>query len=186
MSRRANAVPPPTPEQRAKRRKKLLAIGGIVLVGVAALVYFVLPIILLVTPNTKTMRIAQKVEDTNNIRQMVGVMISDGADAAPDGRVDVYKALLATTDNPQQLVEICRGARTGKGATIEQIRGGDYSQFPFVRAKGTVTLEMTDRPLLWDAAPREDGERVVGLANGAAMSIPEAEFQKLTKKFDLK
>ena len=112
---------------------------------------FVVPVVMLMTPNKKAQRIAQKVEDMNSIRNMVNIMITDGAPAAPDGRLDVYKALLSNEDSTEEIVYLCRSARTGEGPTIEQIRAGDYSRFPFVRAKGELTMrESYGRPLLWD------------------------------------
>ncbi len=120
-----------------------------------------------------------KIFDLNNLRGISGSLI--GADPTPfvkDGRLDVYGALRSHNgDDEEYVLMLCTSARTGRGPTWEMIQAGDYSRFPYERAKGPIREGDKSQLLLWDREPDEDGNRLVARGDGSVWRLTEDEFQ---------
>jgi len=123
---------------------------------------------------------AAKVEDLNDMRDLVGLLVVGGKMPIKDGRLDVY-ALVRKGDITQEHFALFRSSRFEKGPSVEEIEKGDYANFPYERFKGEVKLGALV-PLLWDKEPDRNNGRVVGFSSGAAKYLPEDEVQALLEK----
>jgi len=124
-------------------------------------------------------------QDIKAMRQLVALMVRSSAGVAPDGRIDAYGALKVLVADEKLRIRLCRSARSGKGPTIEEIRAGDYTNFPYERARGEFSATGAERPVLWDRAPTEKGPRLIVFNNGTAKGVPEAEFKKLLLSYGI-
>ncbi len=111
------------------------------------------------------------------------VLRTDPVPLAPDGKIDVYKALQRTIDDPDLLKSLCSSERKGGGPSYEMIKAGDYSKFPFERARGPVRRDDPNQMLFWDPEPDNYGVRLVafsgGRPGGRIEEWTEAKFQRL-------
>ena len=125
-------------------------------------------------------------QDLNAMRQIAALMVRSSGDVAPDGRVDAYGALQLVVADEKLQIKLCHSARSGKGPTIEEIRAGDYTNFPYQRARGKFRATGAEKPVLWDRAPTEMGPRLIVFNNGTAKGVPEADFEKLLTSYGIK
>jgi len=119
--------------------------------------------------------IARVLEDVERAKQLVRMAVNGNAPAAGDGRIDIYRALLASVTDTEEMVDLCR--RAGRGPTLEQIRDGDYSAFPYERAEGAASELSGSMPVFWDRAATPKGSRLVALSDGAVFVTSEEKFQ---------
>lgn len=124
----------------------------------------------------------QKVEDMNNMRNMVGLLAINRVMPMKDGRVDVY-ALVRKGDIEEHHFSMFRSERFDTGPSKEEILAGDYKNFPYERFRGEVKPMGEGKvvPLLWDKRPDARNGRVVGYSHGAVKYLAEAEVQELLK-----
>lgn len=125
---------------------------------------------------------AALVEDTNSLRNIIGLLVQREAfPFAADGRLDAYAAF--EPDDPADGIEYLRSVRAGKGPTLREVRARDYRNFPWVRYQRTGREPPTPGkgrvPLLWDGHPDQEGVRVVAFSNGAVKWIEDEEFREL-------
>ncbi len=118
--------------------------------------------------------------DLFSLSEIRGVVLrTDPVPLAPDGKIDVYKALQGSTDDPDLLRSLCSSERKRGGPSYEMIKAGDYSRFPFERARGPVRRDDADQMLFWDPEPDHYGVRLVAFCGGRVEEWPEAKFQRL-------
>ena len=94
--------------------------------------------------------------------------------------MDIYRALLAAVTDTEEMVALCR--RDGVGPTLEQIRDGDYSQFPYQRAEGAASMENGGKPVFWDRKPNSKGSRLVALSDVPCSSFPSRSSRPRCKR----
>jgi hypothetical protein len=128
--------------------------------------------------------IARTLEDVERARKLVAMALATNAAAAEDGRVDVYRALLSSVTDTREMIDLC--SRSGEGPTLEEIRDGDYSRFPYQRAEGAASVENGGKPVFWDREPNAKGSRLVALSDGAVFVIPEEKFQNAMRTSGMK
>ncbi|MHC4940627.1 MAG: hypothetical protein ACYTHK_16930 [Planctomycetota bacterium] len=123
---------------------------------------------------------AEQVEDMNNVRWMLGpIMSAPTIHATADGRIDVYRTVFTSIELDEDNAALLHHRRTDAGPTIEEVRAGDYSNFVWERAKADDVRGAKGKvPVLWDPRPI-DGKRIVGFASGLVKIFPEAEFTAL-------
>ena len=149
-----------------------VGIGVLVLIGLALV--FLGPFL---GESEETNQIAAQLEDMNNVKQLIGSMVTHRAGAAPDGRLDVYGPLKKSVSDKSLWVEVCRSSRAQNGPTLAQIEADDYSQFPWQRAKAPFDWDSARvRVLLWDGNPQVRARRIVGLNSTVVQTVPEDEF----------
>ena len=113
-----------------------------------------------------------RIFDTNNLRELSKCLLERPAPPrAPDGRLDVFAALVAAGHCAELIVIVCKSERLGTAVTIEEVKAHDYTHFPWMRA--SVALQPRDWesrglfPLLWEAKPDKDGKRLIAHSTGA-------------------
>jgi len=177
----------PQPRRRGKPRgpwpvRALLIFAA----GAAYFVWQFLPILAISRPSEAIVDRASEAEDYGRLKIIANIISQRGAAVAPDGRVDVYKVVLAEFGTmPRFVVELCSSVRSESGATEREIEKGDYSNFPFERAKGAVVPNAAERPVAWDPAPQELGWRLVGLSNGEVKRVEESEFARFLTSYGI-
>lgn len=178
------------PETAPRSNSKRNVIIIVVVVAAAALfVTRILPLLIVLTPKSQTL--AQRLEDTNDLRIIAGLLIiAEEVPLAPDGRIDVYAVLREEfSANTKEIVDICTSSRTGKGPTVKEIEAGDYRNFPYQRYKGARDRKSYVRvPVVWDRAPYDyrpprgkggpERGRLVAFSDGSATFEEEATFRK--------
>lgn len=122
-------------------------------------------------------------EDINSLRQLAGLVLDvDGAlPVDSEGRIDAYKLMMQEGFFDEVMVYLCRSVRFDEGPTIEQIRAGDRSAFPYIAGWPDGP---ESRPVFWDRRvwvdPSSDEKfRLVAFATGSTKVISEEEFAKL-------
>jgi len=100
-----------------------------------------------------------------------------------DGALDVYRVFGKDAPDDRQL-ELFRSQRTGVGPSRAEVSGGDYTHFPYERFRGDTPPKVgADVPLVWDRVAQLDGTRLVGLANGVAKRMKEADLLALLERW---
>ncbi|MFI5401492.1 MAG: hypothetical protein ACHQ1G_00935, partial [Planctomycetota bacterium] len=153
VATREDDDPPPEPGRSSKRTLIILAV---VLVAGALFVTQVLPLLIVLWPVSR--KPAQRLQDTNDLRNIAGlIIIREDVPLAPDGRIDIYAILRQEKLGMQAIVDICHSSRAGKGPTWEEIEAGDYRNFPYQRHRGVLDRKSYVRvPVVWDLKPSED------------------------------
>jgi len=123
---------------------------------------------------------ADKIEDFNNLRNLVGLVTILGKLPMKDGALDVYVFVQRGDILPRDF-SMFRSARLRKGPTDEEILRGDYTNFPWERCKADAPrlTSLQPFPLLWEKEPGPDGKHVVGLSNGAIRLLAPEELTPL-------
>ncbi len=183
---REDDEPPPEPGRSSKRNVVILVV---VLVAGALFVTQVLPLLIVLWPRSQ--KPAQRLEDTNDLRNIAGLIIFAREDVplAPDGRIDVYAILRQEKLGTQAIIDICHSSRAGKGPTWEEIEAGDYRNFPYQRHRGVLDRKSYVRvPVVWDFKPSEDRlargsddsveGRLAAFSDASALFEEEAVFQE--------
>lgn len=126
---------------------------------------------------SKMARVADELEDHNRLKRILVLMHTNAPKPrwAADGRVDVYGVLLQAGLAEEEIIDLCRSSRSRGGPTLDEIRAGDYSDFPFARRRQPLTGSATE-VLLWDRRPQFLGRRLFGLHGAAVKYVPEAAF----------
>ena len=155
---------------------------GIGVVVVLLVVFLVgLPLATVATP--KGTEIAERLEDLTDVRIMLDALhagpLGEETPLASDGKLNIYRVLRREGMSDADIVKLCRSSRSGTGPTADEVKGGDYANFPYERHAGPVDIE-TERALLWDPEPGEDGARLVGITGASARFVEAAEFARLT------
>jgi hypothetical protein len=100
-----------------------------------------------------------------------------------DGALDVYR-LFPKRELKERHPFVFRSQRTGAGPSLEELKRGDYTHFPYERWRGATPPKKFGRiPILWDRAPQPDGTRLVAMASGTAEVMQEAKLQKLLETY---
>ena len=76
-----------------------------------------------------TRSMAERMEDTNNLRQIIGPVVDSGQLPLKDGAFDPYQ-LVARGQHFRAGYRILRSKRSGTGPTDEEVERGDYTHFP--------------------------------------------------------
>jgi hypothetical protein len=115
--------------------------------------------------------------DLLNVRDIVGLVAFTGRLPMRDGAFDPYD-LLRTGDMTFEQIKVLRSERLGIGPTEEEIRRGDYTNFPWERYRGDPGRPRTPPfPLLWEREPL--GRRIiVGFSDGTAFVHDREELVK--------
>ncbi len=159
----------------------VVAIAGIFLLGgilvVAGLFITVIP---------RGMSVAQQLEDMNDMRQMVAFVVFEKPPGKPpmaaDGRLDIY-SILEKSVSESRLTSMCTSSRSGKGPQLAEIRARDYSNFPYVRRRGTWNPDRgRDVPIFWDPEPDANNERLVGFSSARTSMVGEDELRVLLEE----
>ena len=90
--------------------------------------------------------------------------------------MDVYAAVEGGDLNSSVL----RSARLGYGPSNEEIRRGDYTNFPYERYRGVV-VPGESVPLLWDKEPDLRNGRVIGFSDGTVYWREEDEVRQILR-----
>jgi len=175
-------VLPPDPPRRSSTLSVVIAVAVFVAAGLFAT--GILPLPITFGPRGPTM--VQKLEDLNRLRMMAGLLVSLEDDPlAPDGRIDLYEVLRSEISDREQILEMCRSSRTGKGPTWKEIEAGDYTNFPYQRRRGAVDRKSFVRvPVVWDREPSDRSirdhakQRLVAFSDGSVEFEEEAAFRK--------
>jgi len=146
--------------------------------------YVFLPHYLATHKSPEQEAIARTLDDVERAKKLVAIAVFEKAPAAADGRVDIYRPLLATVRDADELVALC--SRSGQGPTLEQIRAGDYSQFPYQRAEGGASMENGSKPVFWDREPMPTGSRLVALSDCAVFLVTDEKFQAAMLNYGMK
>ncbi len=108
------------------------------------------------------------IEDINNLRNLVGLVVVSAKPPMKDGALDPY-AFVTTGDIGRAQYKVFRSNRQGKGPTDDEIARGDYANFPWERYRGDAAkLRGARIPLLWEKEPGADGKHVAGMSDGSA------------------
>jgi len=153
-------------------------LGLVVAVVLIGVVIYVLPLAITLAP--RKMDAAWTIEDQNDLRNIVGVAISQFREMplAADGRVDIYQILRDGELDARQIQDLCHSARADTGPSIAEIGAGDYANCPYQRHRGAVDLGSAEPvPLVWEREPR-GGEWLVGYANGASLVVEESVMRE--------
>lgn len=124
-------------------------------------------------------RVAQ-MEDLNNLRNLVGLVVVSEKPPMKDGALDVY-AFVRTGDITPENYRVFRSARSGTGPTKEEIERGDYANFPWERRRGE-WKRAESVPLLWEKQPDAEGNVLVGLSDGSAQTWDKERLQKALRE----
>ncbi len=106
-----------------------------------------------------------RMQDTNNLRQLVGPVAGSGKLPMKDGAFDPYD-LVRQGHISRGTNYVLRSERSGTGPTDDEIARGDYTNFPWERYRGDGNLEGPPFPLLWERKPDAEGRVLVGLSDG--------------------
>jgi hypothetical protein len=168
-------LPPPKSSSNTVILIVALAVAGVVVVGVLA------GLVVVLIPRSSDAR--NRLEDHNNLRQIVGVFLISSTELplAPDGRLDVY-AVVRKREVDRDHCSIFRSARSGKGPSWDEIQAGDYRNFPYRRRRGAVDRRSAvPVPILWDPEPTKD-ERLVAYSDFSVRFVDEATFRDFLRE----
>jgi len=112
-----------------------------------------------------TRSVAERMEDTNNLRQIIGPVVDSGRLPIRDGAFDPYQ-LVAKGQHFRAGYRILWSKRSGTGPTDEEVERGDYTNFPWERYRGDGKLEGAPVPLLWEKTPDDRGKVLVAFSDG--------------------
>ncbi len=119
----------------------------------------------------------QRVEDLNNLRNITSACVQRGTLPMKDGALDPYD-LLRSGDLVPEHVKTFRSTRLGVGPTEEEVREGDYTNFPWARYRGDGRVRGRRVPLLWDREADEDGLCVVAFSDGSAEVLDRKRLER--------
>jgi len=122
--------------------------------------------------------IVEEAEDQARLKQLaMYVVLRTDLPLTKGGQLDLYRVVLDAEPNERAVIDLCFSARARQGPTIEEIRAGNYRQFPYARASGKFEVRDGDlTALLWDPSPQTREQRLIALDDGSCRTIPEAEF----------
>ena len=120
--------------------------------------------------------LAESRRNVDSVRAgLMGRALMDaGGPRAKDGRLDVYRVLLASRDaanvprDAATVAYICRSERWGKGPTPDDVLANDYSRFPYRRFRGSLPETRRPIPIVWDTVVDSTGRSLVGFSDGSA------------------
>ena len=119
-----------------------------------------------------------QLERLQNLRNITALLIvNESKLPMSDGALDVYH-LVQKGDIDRANYSILR--RPGEARpTDEEIERGDYTNFPYERHRGKCELDPT-QPflLLWDKEPDSLGAYAVGMSDGRARLMTQAELKE--------
>ena len=173
-----------TPPQSVPTGSKFL-LGLIPLIIFGGIGFYVfLPHYLATHKSPEQEAIARTLDDVERAKKLVAIAVFEKAPAAADGRVDIYRPLLATIRDENELVALC--SRLDRGPTLEEIRAGDYARFPYQRAEGGASMENGQMPVFWDREPTAGGNRILALSDCSVHLVSENRLQGHLLRFGLK
>jgi hypothetical protein len=118
-------------------------------------------------------------EDRRRLLQLAGLAVVGGTLPLRDGAFDVYALV---RDGGDQHYYMVRSARMNRGPTDEEIKSGDYSNFPWGRYRGgQVKLGGRPCPLLWENEAGPKGKVLVAMSDG---SVVEWDLEALRQAVD--
>lgn len=122
-------------------------------------------------------------EDLNSLRQLAGHAVIAAKAPIKDGALDPYSFVREGNITGANL-GLFRSARQGRGPTDEEIRRGDYTNFPWERYRGDGSDLRRPKlvPILWEKEPGADGKHVVAFNDGSTKLVEPAELESLLKK----
>jgi hypothetical protein len=92
-----------------------------------------------------------------------------------DGALDPYHFVRTGDIQPEQF-EVLRSRYDGVGPTDQEIRRGDYTNFPWERYRGDPSRPIVPRfPLLW-GNPHAKGWRLVGFSDGSVELVEREQL----------
>ena len=141
------------------------------LIVFAAILYATRPVVI-----GQSRRMVDRMEDTNNLRQLVGPVARSGKLPLKDGAFDPY-ALFRNGEVVGTNLKLFGSARSGTGPTDEEIERGDYTNFPWGRYRGDGNLEGPPFPLLWERKPDDKGKVLAGFSDGNVAYTDHASFK---------
>jgi len=123
-------------------------------------------------------------EDMNLLRDLVGRIVvhseREGNLPLRDGALDVYAVLQGFDPSESNFLDLVHSERRGTGPTMEEIRRGDYTHFPWERARGLERLPPGRTvALLWDREPDEEGRYLVGTSWPRIERVTREELKNL-------
>jgi hypothetical protein len=108
----------------------------------------------------------RRLEDQNNMRQIVGLAAFCEKLPMKDGAFDPYY-FVREGDITGSNIKLFRSGRLENGPTEEEAKDGDYTNFPWQRYRGERRpRSATPHPLLWEKEPDDDGCVLVALSDG--------------------
>jgi len=110
----------------------------------------------------------ERFEDTDSLRQLIGIVVGSGTLPMKNGAFDPYRFIKKGLVGVENL-KIFNSCRAETGPSAEEIKDGDYTNFPWERYRGDGKLEGPPFPLLWEKKPDEDGKVLVGLSDGTVV-----------------
>lgn len=126
----------------------------------------------LVTGNTKVRYGIKPIDDAYSLRVLTGWLITEGFPLDETGKLDVYALYRGPIELEERTARLCFSLRSNRGPSLEQIREGDYAQFPWIRRVGRPTFEAIV-PMMWE--PYGDA-RLVSFSDGSVRVLDAAEF----------
>ena len=124
---------------------------------------------------------AARREDTNNLRNIVGLVVLTKKVPLRDGAFDPYAFFLSGEIRRENL-RVFESVRSKAGPTDKEIKRGDYTNFPWERYRGDGKLVGAPFPLLWEKKPDKNGMLLVGLSDGTAKYWDHATLEAALKK----
>ncbi|MCK6458601.1 MAG: hypothetical protein L6Q95_01745 [Planctomycetes bacterium] len=115
----------------------------------------------------KHARHRRRLVDLTNMRGIALMCAQRGLLPMKDGALDPYDLMRAGDLVPEQW-KVFQSVRLGIGPTEEEVRRGDYTNFPWARHRGDGQIRGRRFPVLWDKEADEDGFCVVAFSDGSA------------------
>jgi hypothetical protein len=116
-------------------------------------------------------------DDVSSVRQIVGLIVVRGDLPMEDGALDPYY-FVRNGDIAGKNIELLRSKRLGIGPTEEEIRRGDYTNFPWERYRGERTnIGPPFFPLLWGRLNAK-GWTLVGFSDGSVKMLERDELNE--------
>jgi len=124
--------------------------------------------------------VALRLQKGTYLRAIIQRLLASGKLPLKDGALDVFVLVRSGKVGPEEFYLF----RERRGTpTDEEIRRGDYTNFPYERYRGSGDLDPVHPvPLLWDKKPDAHGMFVVGLSNGSVKYVDKDELAKLLGK----
>ena len=120
----------------------------------------------------------QRVEDRQSLAAIARLVAASGKVPMKDGVFDPYELVRKGVAS----VGWFRSARYGRGPTADEVKAGDYSNFPWERCKGPRKLGGAPFPLLWEKEPDADGRMLAVRSDGmVAVWDPDTLFRAVAE-----
>lgn len=120
-------------------------------------------------------------DDSNDLRNIVGLVVAARNLPLKDGAFDPY-AFFRSGEIRAEYLWVFRSDRSKTGPTEEEVKRGNYTNFPWERYRGDGKLEGPPVPLLWEKGPDDDGKVLVGLSDGTAACWDYATLKAVLQK----